>query len=191
MALLPWLNYAAASIEKYSSIRKSCVFCFEAFLCRIACSDRTVITARHLLPHLQQSLDRELRLRCAQTREVLMEEGGDSESTCDLMSLGVAANVDGVECCICKTLYHFSHFASSCSKSPQIFCAKCAASSPADPPLTLIERVRSLEPPTRSTQSHVLPPCRSPSTSYSHSLLGSNKRHLSPPLGWHGKTLRI
>ena len=74
MALLPWLGYAAASIEKYSSIRKSCVFCFEAFLCRIACSDRTVVTARHLLPHLKQALQREVQLRGGDVGEAVEEE---------------------------------------------------------------------------------------------------------------------
>lgn len=153
MALLPWLGYAAASIEKYSSIRKSCVFCFEAFLCRIACSDRTVVTARHLLPHLKQALQREVKLRGADMGEAVEEEAEDM--LCDAATLAVAANVDGVECCNCKRLCHFSYYTSSSSSSntigssssasPQnIFCPKCAASSPSDPPLTFVERVRCL-----------------------------------------------
>jgi hypothetical protein len=147
MALLPWLSYAAASIEKYSTIRKSCVFCFEAFLCRIACSDRTVVTARHVLPHLKTALEREIQLRGVGASDVYVEEGGESEGMCDLVSLGVAANVDGVECSSCKMLCHFSHFSLvDSSSSLVIFCYKCAASSPADAPLTLTERVRPRDP---------------------------------------------
>jgi len=154
MALLPWLSYAAASIQKYSSIRKSCVFCFEAFLCRIACNDRTVVTARHLLPHLKQALEREIQLRGATAGEIFTDEGGELEGSCDAISLGVAANVDaislgvaanvdGVECCSCKMLCHFSHFSSSSKSSPEIFCYKCASSSPNEVQTTLIERVRA------------------------------------------------
>lgn len=155
MALLPWLSYAAASIEKYSTIHKSCVFCFEAFLCRIACSDRTVITARHVLPHLKKALEREIQLRGEGAGEVYVEEGGESEGLCDLISLGVAANVDGVECSSCKMLCHFSHFSSVGSTSPlALFCYKCAASTPADTPLTLTERVRPHEPSPQLLSAH-------------------------------------
>lgn len=145
MALMPWLGHAATSIEKYSSIRKSCVFCFEAFLCRIACNDRTVVTARHLLPHLKQALERELRLRGALAVES-HEDQDEGDKLCDAMSLGVATNVDGVECCSCKRLCHFSYFTSTCTNSPlpsQIFCPNCASASPTDSPLSLVERVRS------------------------------------------------
>jgi hypothetical protein len=148
MALMPWLGYAATSIEKYSSIRKSCVFCFESFLCRIACNDRTVITARHLLPHLRQALERELQLRGALATESC-EDQDEREKQCDLMSLEVADNVDGVECCSCKRLCHFSYFTSSSSNSSfssQIFCPNCAADSPKGSPLTLVERVRTFSP---------------------------------------------
>jgi hypothetical protein len=76
-----------------------------------------------------------------------VEEGGESEGLCDLVSLGVAANVDGVECSSCKMLCHFSHFSLvDSSSSLAIFCYKCAASAPADAPLTLTERVRPREP---------------------------------------------
>ena len=148
MALMPWLGHAATSIEKYSSIRKSCVFCFEAFLCRIACNDRTVVTARHLLPHLKQALERELRLRGALAVES-HEDQDEGDKLCDAMSLGVATNVDGVECCSCKRLCHFSHFTSTSTNSPlssQIFCPNCASASPTDSPLSLVERVRSFFP---------------------------------------------
>ena len=122
--------------------RAYCVFCFEALLCRIACNDRTVVTARHLLPHLKQALERELQLRGASGED--SNQGQDEEITSDAIALGVAANVDGIECCSCKRLCHFSHFATSSgsASSSQTFCPKCAAASPSAPALTLVERVR-------------------------------------------------
>jgi hypothetical protein len=142
MALLPWLNYAAASLDKYSSIRKSCVFCFEAFLCRVACADKTVVTARHLLPHLKNALQREIQLRGTGSKDQMTDESCDGEVLCDVMSLGVASSVDGVECCNCKRLCHFSYFASS-SSHPETFCSNCVASVPSQSPLSLIERVNA------------------------------------------------
>ena len=72
---------------------------FGALLCRIACSDRTVITARHVLPHLRRAMEREVKAMGVGRRRGM---GG----ACDALALGVAASVDGIECCFCKRLCH-------------------------------------------------------------------------------------
>ena len=108
------------------------------------------------------------------------DDQDEGERLCDVISLGVAVNVDGVECCSCKRLCHFSYFASSSDTlSPNIFCPNCAAASPTDSSFTLVERVCC---PHRHKASLNLPVCRCPSMLFDrlfHVL--SNQRRFLPP----------